>query len=165
MNNMRRGFTMIELIFVIVIIGILAAVAIPKLQGVSEDAEVAKLQAYAGTLSRSIMPGIWSRSLRENNKGKVVGAYDAAIRRDLPALKDLVFTSSANEFSTNMESNTTYDFTSATTVSSKVVATENIGGQTYSLVCHDGSKYSAPECDIFDPISGTYMLGSKSKIN
>ena len=47
---MKKGFTMIELIFVIVILGILASVAIPRLAGTRDDAEISSAIANLRTL-------------------------------------------------------------------------------------------------------------------
>lgn len=49
----QRGFTLIELIVVLVILGILAAFAIPRFAGVNEDARKAALQGLAGSLRSS----------------------------------------------------------------------------------------------------------------
>ncbi len=51
---MKKGFTMIELIFVIVILGILAAVAIPKLAATRNDAKAASIKTDIGTAEQAV---------------------------------------------------------------------------------------------------------------
>lgn len=53
-RSAQSGFTLIELIVVIVILGILAATALPKFSSLGGDARLASLQAARGALSSTL---------------------------------------------------------------------------------------------------------------
>lgn len=68
----RKAFTMIELVFVIVVIGILAAVAIPKLAATRGDAIMTKAKATVSSIRSSVATERQKRILR--------GDFDTIVR-------------------------------------------------------------------------------------
>lgn len=59
----KSAFTMIELVFVIVILGILAAVAVPKFTATRTDAEIAKLRSELASIRSAIINERQSRMM------------------------------------------------------------------------------------------------------
>ena len=90
----RSGFTMIELVFVIVILGILASVAIPKLAATRDDANIAK----ASTEISSLVSDIGSYYTAH-------GHFDANVSQ----MTNVPVTQTAMDFNASTPTKVTYD--------------------------------------------------------
>ena len=81
-----KGFTMIELIFVIVILGVLAAIAIPKLAATRDDAEVVRAAQDISTSLTDVMGYYMAKGEYNSNFSSMTDvANPIKIRQDVCA--------------------------------------------------------------------------------
>jgi prepilin-type N-terminal cleavage/methylation domain-containing protein len=70
--NANRGFTLIELVVIIVVLGILAAIAVPKLFSVTKEAEKASLANMVSSLESALA----TYTARQFVKGQPIAVHN-----------------------------------------------------------------------------------------
>lgn len=71
----RSGFTMIELVFIIVILGILGAIAVPKMAASRLDAKIVAIKSDIGTFAQAIP----AMAMSQNNAATITFANAVSV--------------------------------------------------------------------------------------
>jgi prepilin-type N-terminal cleavage/methylation domain-containing protein len=87
---MRKGFTLIELMVVILMVGILAAVSIPLMQGRVDSAKWSEANAMAGTVRSAVL----AYFAETGSSAAIVGTLDDATIQGLLGFNDTDLTAS-----------------------------------------------------------------------
>ncbi len=132
---MKKAFTMIELIVVIIIISILAAITIPRYFVLVHSAHEANLISFVKTLNRTTGEDLWLRSLNEGKKGSIKNL--APIENYSFLSKYIYIPKEINESSIDLSKcgNGIYK--------TVMVSNSKIAGD-YNITCKDGTPTTAP---------------------
>ncbi|MFA5455053.1 MAG: hypothetical protein WC272_07015 [Sulfurimonas sp.] len=138
----RAAFNIIELIFVIIILGILSSVVIIKMGNMTQQAKEVQLKAFVGTLNRSVGPAIWFKSIEDNHGGSVAFAdYDTNLGNYIEMISNYTLAP------TLINCNTSGDgiFVSYTF------------GKIFEVHCRDGNATTSPDFRLYNQTDGIYM--------
>ena len=141
---MKQAFSLIELIFAIVIIGILAAVALPKFVGIGEQAHVSNLKNWVATLNNTVGPELWSKSLTEGKGGSI---------NDLNKTEDATFLEQYTKIPNEINGNTVNLKNCLYTNSFSNIAQANkkmFNNKIFVVGCKNSDNLAAPKFKLFE---------------